>query len=410
MTERNNLAKISKIAIATFILYVFWLKYVYGERVIIVYITGAVAIGCMTVDMLRNNDNFMGVFPYGVAVNIIMCAYSVITGIFVAKNPGFMMTQLKSYLSYSLICMAICYVVFAEKSIDWLANILVFVSVLCCIRIFTHGYYNELYGYVLSSDNNPHSLGLVLDMGIFGVAYTHTKKNAWQKAISYGLIGMFLYVIVGCGSRKCLIAAIIITIIWIIPQIRMTMSKANTTVRTGIILAIIAVTALGIFYFRHYYIHSISYGRMQLLGDATNERGSSAKREYYYRTAFELFLESPFFGVGFDQFRFNNIHGLYSHSTYAEAIASWGFIGCMLYFPPVGVAVVKTVRMAYRKQGSYVTPIVLALLAMEIFLGIGQIWFYTVEHLIAWTLIFLTLKIQYEGVSVRERKCKYVKD
>ena len=139
MTERNNLATVSKIAIAAFLLYVFWFKYAFGERVIIIYVTGAVAIGCMMVDMLRNNESFMGVFPYGVAVNVIMCVYSVITGIFVARNLNFMMSQLKSYMCYSLVCMAICYVVHVEKSIDWLVKFLVFISVVCCLQVFLHG-------------------------------------------------------------------------------------------------------------------------------------------------------------------------------------------------------------------------------------------------------------------------------
>ncbi len=410
MFEKINLANICKAAIAAFIIYVCLLKYALGERVIVIYITGIIAIGSMVVDMLRNNESFMGVFPFGVVVNLVMCVYSVLTGIFVAKNPTFMMSQLKSYLSYSMVCMAICYVVHVEKSIEWLTKLLVFVSVLCCMQVLFRGYYNVLYGYVMSEDNNPHSLGLVLDMGIFGVVYTHTKRKAWRKAIDFLLIGMFVYVIVGCGSRKCLIAAILIIMIWLLPQIRETYSKGSFTVKAGIAAAIIAGIALSVYYYRTVYIHSISYDRMQILGNVTNASGSSALREYYYKVAIDVFLENPFFGAGFSQFMFYNAQMAISHSTYAEAIASWGFIGCVLYFSPVLVAGVRTLKMAINKQGTYITRVVLALGVMEIFLGIGQIWFYTVEHLIAWTVIFLMVKIQQEKMSMPERKCKYVRD
>lgn len=400
----------AKASVMAFILYVCWFRYVFGEKTIILYLTGAVSIGTMVFDMLRNNESYLGVFPFGVAVNIIMCVYSVLTGLFVAVNTNFLLSQLKSYLCYSLVCLVICYVVHVEKSIDWLVKFLVFVSVVCCLQVLLRGHYRVLYGWVMSEDNNPHSLGLVMDLGIFGVAYTMNKKNVWWKAASYILIGMFIYVIVGCGSRKCLIAAVIISMLWLLPQIRETYSKGSTAIRFGVIMAIIAGIVLLVFYYRNVYMHSFTYERMQILGDVSNESGSSAKREYFYKVAFNLFMEYPFFGVGYEQFRFYNMYTAIAHSTYAEAIACWGFIGSMTYFVPVAVAGVKTMKMVFNKQGSYVTRIVLALWAMEIFLGIGQIWFYTVEHLIAWTVVFLMVKIQYESVSMPERKCKYVRD
>ena len=121
----------AKASVMAFILYVCWFRYVFGEKTIILYLTGAVAIGTMVFDMLRNNESYLGVFPFGVAVNIIMCVYSVLTGLFVAVNTNFLLSQLKSYLCYSLVCLVICYVVHVEKSIDWLVKFLVFVSVVC---------------------------------------------------------------------------------------------------------------------------------------------------------------------------------------------------------------------------------------------------------------------------------------
>ena len=73
----------------------------------------------------------------------------------------------------------------------------------------------------------------------------------------------------------------------------------------------------------------------------------------------------------------------------------------------------RAVKLANDRKSTYVTSIILALWTMEVFLGIGQIWFYTVEHFIAWTLIYLMIKTQMEGEQIHHeerKKCKYIRD
>ena len=145
---------------------------------------------------------------------------------------------------------------------------------------------------------------------------------------------------------------------------------------------------------------------MEVLG--SNEEGSSSQiRKQYYQFAIDFFSEHPFFGVGLDQFRvWSPYHG-YSHSTYAEALADWGFLGCLVYFLPALWAGIKILQLSFSNPGENTLKVVFAVWVMEVFLGLGQIWFYKIEHLIAWTIIFITIDMHR---STSERRYKYVKD
>ena len=149
---------------------------------------------------------------------------------------------------------------------------------------------------------------------------------------------------------------------------------------------------------------------MTMLGNTENEQGSSALRYMYYEKSAEFFMERPLFGIGMYQFWFwYSGAGAYTHSTYAEVLCTWGLCGCLLYFIPALAVGVRLVRQCFRAKKNYIIRMALALWIMEIFLGIGQIWFYVIENMIAWTLIYVTADFEEEALRVAERKCKYVK-
>ena len=55
----------------------------------------------------------------------------------------------------------------------------------------------------------------------------------------------------------------------------------------------------------------------------------------FYKIAWQIFVEKPLLGGGLNQFRYWSGTGAYSHSTYAEAIADFGLVGCIIYFFPI---------------------------------------------------------------------------
>lgn len=381
-----KMSKFTKICCVIFVYYALWFRHSYSENHIILYGCVFGAIGCMILDILITNRDFRDICPAGVTINLIMCIYSVITGIGVALRYEFLLSQIKTYATFSCICIAICYVSKCEGSIDWIINTILSVCLVIAFYTMFKGYYIKGYGYVLGPEHNPNQLGLLMDVGIFGLAYkTHNKSKKIPRYILVALI--YLYAIINCGSRKTILAAAIILILWLLPLFQKLWREAGTERRIMLVLLSGLVIAGAVYYITVQYINTDSFQRMQMLGDDDID-GSSRNRILYYQYAVDYCAEHPVFGIGYSQFVLWNPYRQMAHSTYAEAIADWGVIGSLIYFIPVIIASVTIVRLSFGEGDRYIPRILLALLAMELFLGIGQVWFYALEHLFAWTLIY----------------------
>lgn len=399
--------KLAKICIYGFLAYILWYIYLFGEKVIILYISIFVATVCVLFEVLQYREDFRSLCPYGVLINVFMCLYSLLTGIFVARSQDALISAVKTYASFSVVCFDICYISKKEKGIDWLLNCIILICIVSSINIFVNGFYVAGYGYVLGPKQNPNLLGLTMDLGVFSAAFKAIRKR--KKQIIYlGLALLFTYIIIQCGSRKCLISALLICALWLFAFIHKTWNKS---IRANIgILILIGVLIIAVYYYyTKIYINTYSYNRMEVLG--SSESGSSSQiRKMYYEFALNYFMEYPFFGIGLDQFSVWNPLGGYSHSTYAEMLADWGFVGSVIYLLPVCTIGIKLLKSSFYSRETSVTRIIFALWAMEVFLGVGQIWFYEIEHLIAWTIIYLYYDMQVETKeSIPERKYKYVK-
>ena len=402
-----TLNKIARYLIYICVFYLFFLKYAFGERRIILYGTASLATLCMIVDLFIMRVNILELFPLGVLINPIMCVYSLITGILVATNQSSLISAVKTYAAFSLVCLVICYISVEEKKLDWMTNAIIIIDIISAVYVMTKGTYYRGYGYVIGADQNPNNLGLAMDLGLFCAAL-RARKDRKNILGSLAVAILFIYIIIGCGSRKSLFAAIIICALWMIPAVMDHWEKSGVCGKLVLILSILAAIGFVFYYYHHYYINTYSYTRMQTLGD--NDEGSSGHRILFYKYALDYFLERPLLGIGLDQFSVWNPFHQYAHSTYAEALADWGIVGCMIYFIPSIWAGFKLIsKMFSDKENRYATCIFLAIWSVEIFLGLGQIWFYEIEHLITWTIIFVFLFL-YRNVDISKmRAYKYVK-
>lgn len=402
--------KIAKISIYVFLLYILWFRYAYSVKNIILYSTTLLAATCMFCDLLMSHQNMREVFPIGVLINVVMCIYSLVFGLFVAINQDLLFNAVITYSAFSIVCLAICYISKEEKSFDWLLNAIIAIDVLCSIFVLTRGYYWIGYGYVLGPSHNPNTFGMVMNLGLFCLTY-RTQKNRKRMVLYAGLIVLFLFVIINCGSRKNLFAAIIICLLWLFQQSRIIWRNGRWMTRIVLLVSIALIISFAAYYYANVFSKTDVALRMEKLGDQSE--GSSRNRMLYYKFAIEYFLERPVFGIGLQQFIVWNPLGQYSHSTYAEAVADWGLVGCLIFFIPVIWAAIKLMKYLLSSMNNETTRSIIALWIMEIFLGVGQIWFYEIEHLIAWTIIYLYVDmsdyIWHERNHISERKYKYVK-
>lgn len=395
---------ITKFGVLGCLLYVMWYKWVYGDNTLILYSAAAISVAGMLAGLLMSRASLMEVFPYGCLNDVVMCGYSLLFGVIVAVSQNALISTISTYLAFALVCLAFCYASH-DTGFDWLLNGIMLIALLCSVWTLTKGYYRPGYGMVLSPSNNPHTLGFVMDMGLFAVAYR--SKNTIKSFIFNLLLGtLFLYMIIQCGSRKCLVAAVIVILPWLWIELRKILKNGTSWQKIGIITLLILIVIGASYYYFNTFVNSISYERFAYI----EESQANKARLSYFELGFEYFLKSPLFGIGLGQFAIHNPAGAYSHSTIPEAIASWGLIGSLLYFIPIMLVSWNSVKMA-RIRRDKESVLILALCIMELFMSFLQIYFYSLSHMIAWAVIFEFMKINSSTVNSSDNsRYNYVKN
>ena len=97
MSLVRNITKVGVLACLT---YVMWYKWVYGEHVLILYATAAVAIGGMRMGALSENVYLDKVFPAVCYKDVVLCGYSLIVGIFIATSQSVLVSTIFTYLAF----------------------------------------------------------------------------------------------------------------------------------------------------------------------------------------------------------------------------------------------------------------------------------------------------------------------
>ena len=382
---------LGQVMISVLIFYYMWYNEKYNHSTIIVYGSFLIMLGCIVLDMFSSVTLDTESINIGIWINFVMVAYALITGFFVAYNQSYLLENVRLVLQYSIIAFGVYY--FANKSehgIDWIIITINIATLVCCYFLIAHPY--KIYGgrYSLSPRNNPNTLGVILVMGIFSVLY-NLKPSFKRVMIILPQIGAMLYGIIMTGSRKSLLAGLLIvflSILQILKELHRTLTTAQYLFIVIIFFTIILFSAR---YLIQFYFDSGISSRI----DEMYEDESNLGRIRLYIAAWNIFLEKPLFGGGLQQFRFWSGYGCYAHSTYAEAIADFGFIGCIIYFFPILKSVYVGCVNAFSRNGSYKNRLIFILITAELFIGVGQIFFLDIVHYLAWTIIFYVISHPY---------------
>ena len=121
------------------------------------------------------------------------------------------------------------------------------------------------------------------------------------------------------------------------------------------------------------------------------ESEANKSRLLYFKMGFEFLFDSPVFGIGLGHFAVFNPDATYSHSVIPEALASWGIVGSLIYFLPIIVISYHVFRLAISKRDK-LSIMIAGLCIMELFMAFLQIYFYSLQHMMAWGIIALFVK------------------
>ena len=369
---------LSKFSVAVFLIYINWYKEAYSNFSLVLYGSVFLMVLFLVLSRIPINRN-----PLLIAKTFIWFGiYSFITGLFVSVDLGLFFSSMTTYFEYLIVFLVCIYISNAENNIDWLFKIMVLVAILCAIQtvLFGVSFKNGVIVTTMSTHNNPNSLGMVMLFGLFSLMHSHEKtKSHFLARLCIAIL--FLYVIVLCGSRKCLISGVFFIAVWFVSFIKNQGESESSLKKYGyILIAILGVCFIAYFYFTQY-AYTASFQRMMQLEDGN----STATRMALYKDALSFFLESPIIGIGFDQYRRWSPYGLYSHSTYAEILSCSGIIGTLIFFVPFIYQTFGLLRYYFNSRGSskkrYEALVLMLAFLIEVFMGVGNIWIYGFLHM-----------------------------
>ena len=306
---------------------------------------------------------------------IIYALLSVITSVF-AINTGYALTSLIDFGIKICIIFAVAYVCERENSVMFAVRLLAGIAVLSAGTAFLQmGNINQRLELDSGAAISVNDFGSLMAYGCFAVIPLFKYSGIRSKLmidvlIVSGTILLLIELFIS-GSRKSFYAVILLYALYFI---FITLRNGNRIKATSILRVLVLVIEIYFIYkiFLQQYIPETSlYAR--LFGDKADAAASSDEsRIRLYFLALDNFLEHPFVGMGFNNFRYK--YGVYTHSTYAEPIACGGLIG-VLYLIPIFRILKNQVHLAFNRFQDNVARIwnteLLIFYIVFLFVGIG---------------------------------------
>lgn len=398
----------AKILLTLLIIYYFWYNEVFSHNSFIVYTCFMGALICIGIQIISDGESPFNNTPLTIKSSIVLLAYSLFIGFLVAFNVKALVYDWIMILKYTAIAFMICYVSSRINDIEWVLRTLVLTSIISSIQLIVNGYQAYTYRISLSSHNNPNALGIMISMGLFSTVYL-CKKKAKDIAFSLALVTLFLYSIIKTGSRKSVIFAIAMIVLWMITYLKWVYDSNSLGLKVFATVLIIIFLLVVLKYYRDYFLNSNLHERLNLF----EEEDSNGNRIRHYLLAWNIFKKKPLFGGGLLQFAYWSGAGTYAHSTYAEAIADFGLIGSLLYFIPLIITSYKALKKSIGlSSATHKNRIVFFLVCGEIFWAFVTILFSEVYHYVGLAIISWLVEnsIADNTASPSKRRGKYVKN
>lgn len=396
--------KICKVIIAMILIYLSWFQYIFGIYSTFLY--GSTII--LTVLVILDNPISLKIKikrkPNMLATYIVFFIYSLLTGLVLTSNLSHFATMIIQYFGFVVICFDCYYISQKDGTLSWIMPIFVICAIMCSLQVIFRGYSGYRTAGVMvttmSSSNNPNSLALTMILGIIGCLYDYDKLS--QKfVVNTALIALFSYCIVLSGSRKAFIALALMVVLWVLLFLFSLREneKVLSLKRVGIIISIFIIVLVAFSLLSSSFSNTALYTK--LYASFVSGTAKTDGRLDMYLKAFDLFKESPLFGIGFREFEIQSGYGRYSHSTYAELLSCSGIIGTCIFLIPIVSLLVYLVRGGISNKGKirYYYSICTIFLLIEIFYATGDIWMYDIGHLLL--LLYISLDEQQPHILNR---------
>ena len=299
-------------------------------------IFGIIFLLCFMLSINQTTVLIDDLLPKEEKLQLFFLVFMFVVGILFAVSWDMHNTQLVNTAEYSVVMILTAYTVRKTGS-DSIHALLFVVAAFLALILLLDPVVLINGRYSVSVDSNPNGVGMSIASGIWAVLYFYQKKRI-PLVITFLIVGAFGYSILLTGSRKSLIVAIAILVLWLFFLYLPNLRREKIASSMFKILVIISIAVVLVYLFLKAYDGSTMANRMLYLQNEMSE----GSRFQLYVSGLEIFKEHPF-GIGFQGFR--EYVTWYSHSTIVEVFVSGGIIGAIIYFSSYFVSIKKTIRL-----------------------------------------------------------------
>ena len=303
----------------------------------------------------------------------IYLVISLLTAVFCVNTSG-IYRGLVDYIQRMVIVFAVYYVCSLEKSIKWPINLLTLVSIASavCILSGTSDVSRRLGSAGSASEAiSANDMGALMAFGCFTIFFAFNNKrktSIFRMALVAAISILFISVISISGSRKAIIAVMILYIFLIFFCAKSVFSSISSVQLFLIVIAVGGILVLAYIQLLPLFENTSLYIRV-FGSKAVAASQSNDGRLFLIEQALKDFWEHPIIGLGYNNFVY--YHGNYTHCTYVEPLASSGIWGLLYLIPYISIFNKRLFLARYSQKDKILQKALLAFYISFLFIGVG---------------------------------------
>lgn len=407
ISQKNMSSKIIKFLLTVLLIYEEWYLEKYAVIPYFLQILAILIVGCTFLNSYRSlwtyfsNKTFVSWFMFG--------AVAALSALFFSTELSHVISSLVTYFSFLAMCFCAGAVTQKTRDLEWFRRAMLITACMCAFSAIFQGvdYKNgDYYVTTMSYRNNPNNLGLMMSIGVFFMLMPLKKQSVFAWIVRALLTVAFIYVIVNTGSRSSLLCSITVVGFSVFSRIKNTTGqRANRLLKQSIlILACIGALLYVMNLAENYTETGTAISRLiEKLFHSSNTTGNlwnKLKEKFrsdefsgrmdLYKLSWDIFLQRPIIGIGYNCFRVLSGYGYFTHSTYMELLSCTGIVGFFLFLGPVFSGLKYAIISIKRNQGRKI--ILLCVMLLSGFFGI--LYYNFVFMMVLYLIVFLKSELE----------------
>lgn len=365
-----NLRKISMFILCVLIFYTEFYQVSVESIEGFLVMTGLMLVCFFFLYILSYKVNLKEMLPFEITLLILFFVFTLITGVFVAPN-FYLFLDLETFIGEAVVlCIVIMFLVKeSPTNVSFIMLLLILTAISNALNLFVNGVgMVSNYNRITLAGINANDIANSFNISLVAVLYYFNRVTNYKKILLVLLSLLLLFGIIITGSRKSIIGFYMLLIMYVCVYCLVGLNiKKLSAIKSILALVVAGVVLIA----SAYYVLNNTVVGIRLMEE------QDIKRIMYYEEASAIFLDNPICGIGVNGFRY--LHGVYSHSTYAELLCCTGFIGTLLYMAIYIVMykklsfLIKNTHDPTIKNNAKLFKITIILLA---FLGISMVHMY----------------------------------